>query len=115
MIDRMIPHSGAGRIYLTDLTGDNVAVDERTLNVAFVDLDHVVIVDSNARPVSTKWDTTHAHDKIECNGCFAYVPADLCAHHLSDLNVFAVCQVKLSKLIHSNCSRSFLSAFAAPN
>lgn len=106
------------RIYLTDLTGDNIVVDEQTLNVAFIDLDNVVVVDSNpqyhhlpATETLLKWDTIHVHEKIECDGCFAYVPNDMCSHHLSDLNIFAVCQVKMlpntTQQLHHYKKKSF--------
>lgn len=79
------------RIYLTDATPDNIVVDATTLNVTFVDLDNVFLVDSETLDHNRK---THRHEKIQCDGmCFAYVPDDLCSYHLSDINLFAICQV----------------------
>jgi hypothetical protein len=45
--------------------------------------------------LATGWKTSHVHEKIECKGCFAYVPEEICQHHISDLNVFSVCQVSV--------------------
>lgn len=82
------------------MTGDNIVVDEQTFNVSFIDLDNIVIVDSKQQhhSATSMWHKIHVHEKIECNGCFAYVPSDLCAHHLSDLNVYAVCQVIIKNI-----------------
>lgn len=79
-------------IYLTDATPDNIVVDRETLQVAFVDLDSLQLVDSSAFPVESK---IHRHEKIDCDRCFAYVPDELCSHRLSDINLFSVCQVIL--------------------
>lgn len=91
------------RFYLTDGTPDNIVVNKETLQPVFIDLDDLIIVDSKAyacaesndtmveEPIT--WRQIHRHEKIECNGCFAYVPDELCAHHLSDINLFAICQV----------------------
>lgn len=85
------------RIYLTDASPDNIVVSKETLKISFIDLDNVIVVDSTAYNGSSHapepWKTTHKHEKIDCDGCFAYVPEELCSHHLSDINIFAVCQV----------------------
>lgn len=85
------------RIYFTDATPDNIVVDRKSLKIAFVDLDNLLIVDSLAyssgMQARKEWTAIHKHEKIECNGCFAYVPEELCAHHISDINLFATCQV----------------------
>lgn len=79
------------RIYLTDATPDNIVVDATTFAVTFVDLDNAFVVDSTTL---TNNETTHRHEKIDCTGmCFAYVPDELCSYHLSDINLFAICQV----------------------
>lgn len=97
------------RIYLTDLTGDNIVVDEHTLNVAFIDLDNIIIVDSQPIDPLFGWNETHAHEQIECNGCFAYVPAEICGHHLSDLNIYSVCQVR--KPTKKKLLQNFVTSF----
>lgn len=89
------------RIYLTDLTPDNIVVNAHTLRTIFVDLDNSLIVDSTvdaetSRSPPSDWHQIHRHEQIECNGCFAYVPEEICSHHLSDLNMFSVCQVSFS-------------------
>lgn len=76
------------------------------MQISFIDLDNVLIVDSTAydnytasdRP--STWNSIHRQEKIACDGvCFAYVPKDLCSHHLSDMNLFAVCQVNIFSVL----------------
>lgn len=89
------------RIYLTDATPDNIVVDTSSFDITFVDLDSIFVVDSETIMNKQK---IHRHEKIDCEGnCFAYVPEDLCSHHLSDINLFAVCQVVVL-LMHLNLS-----------
>lgn len=86
-------------MYLTDATPDNIVVDATTFDVAFVDLDNVFMVDSS---IQTNNQLTHRHEKIDCDGiCFAYVPEELCSYHLSDINLFAVCQVVLESILEN--------------
>lgn len=81
------------RIYLTDATKDNIAVDEDTLAVTFIDLDDVIIQQvslvpkKNAIPV-------HRHEKLDCDNCFAYSTKDICGSPKSDINIFTICQVR---------------------
>lgn len=100
------------RIYLTDATPDNIVVDESTLAIAYIDLDNVLMVDSSAYNDSSSkkplhWDQIHRHEIIDCDNCFSYVPDELCAHHLSDINLFATCQL-LIKASHSSEQRGLL-------
>lgn len=68
-------------------------VNSNSHEVTFVDLDSVFVVDSEAITDGH----IHRHEKIDCEGsCFAYVPQELCSHHLSDINLFAICQVRES-------------------
>lgn len=77
---------------MTDATADNIVVDEQTLQIAFVDLDTMVIADSQA---VTNSNAVHCHEQIDCgDGCFAFSSNAICSHHLSDINLFAVCQVR---------------------
>lgn len=79
-------------IYLMDATADNIVVDAETLQITFVDLDTMVIADSQAVANSN---AVHCHEQIDCDdGCFAYSPNAICSHHLSDINLYAVCQVR---------------------
>lgn len=81
---------------MTDATPDNIVVDATTFDVTFVDLDDVFVVDSKR---FTNNQVVHRHEKIACDGmCFAYVPEELCSHHLSDINLFAICQVVFKDL-----------------
>lgn len=91
LLSRTVLPSLKNRIYLTDATPDNIVVDATTFDVTFVDLDNVFLVDAESL---TNDRTTHRHEKIDCDGmCFAYVPEELCSYHLSDINLFAICQV----------------------
>lgn len=90
------------RIYLTDLTFDNVVVNENLTKVSFIDLDNVIIIDT--RNVEKK---THIHQKIDCDGCFVYSPKEICEHEKSDLNIFAACQL-LNEDLFGDISKGFL-------
>lgn len=76
-------------------------VNEATLKIAYVDLDNVFVVDSmvynrsdDRQPAISTWNQIHRHDMIDdCDNCFSYVPDELCSHHISDINIFAACQV----------------------
>lgn len=83
------PHDFHYRIYLTDCTPDNIVVDTSTLRISFVDLDSLFIVNSEL----IKSNQINRHERIDCEQCFAFVPEELCAFHLSDINIFSVCQV----------------------
>lgn len=103
------------RVYLTDLTLDNVVYDEKTGNVTFIDLDSVVIVDGDynrtaARMVEEppdRWWAIHKYEKIPCKGCFAYTKHDLCSHYQSDINMFSVCQL-LNEDLYGDQTKGFL-------
>lgn len=79
-------------IYWTDATPDNIVVDKSSLQISFADLDNLHIVDSRKAIHSDK---IHRYERIPCDRCFAYVPVELCSHHLSDMNLFTVCQVSV--------------------
>lgn len=98
------------RIYLTDATKDNIAVDEETLQVSFIDLDDVIIqhVDNNRNKIiiregeegeetETEGSADHRHRKMECDNCFAFSSLDICAAPKSDINIFTICQVREKK------------------
>ncbi|XP_063229062.1 divergent protein kinase domain 2A-like isoform X2 [Bacillus rossius redtenbacheri] len=81
------------RFYLTDVSPDNIAVDPAGV-VRFVDLENVVVLDKAAgvNGELKMWDRRHTSEHIECEGCFAFSVQDLCSHHVSDHNFYAVCQ-----------------------
>lgn len=80
------------RIYMTDATKDNIAVDEKTLAVTFIDLDDVIIQQVDSFPDNNN--AVHRHQKLDCDNCFAYSTNDICGSPKSDLNVFTICQVR---------------------
>lgn len=89
------------RIYLTDATPDNIIIDPKTLKISFIDLDSVIIVDTSENPFSNvtnsveaaEWHKIDCYEEIECTNCFAYQPDKLYNHYISDMNVYAICQV----------------------
>lgn len=89
------------RIYLTDATKDNIAVDEETLLVTFIDLDDVIIQYQEEQEGNGAV-TNHKHQKMECENCFAFSSQDICAATQSDINIFTICQV--GRLVHPPCS-----------
>ncbi|XP_047005146.1 divergent protein kinase domain 2A [Schistocerca americana] len=85
------------RFYLTDVSPDNIAVDASG-SVYFIDLEDVIIVDRNIpdheKPVS--WTSQHVSELYECASCFTFSRSEICNHHISDHNLYAVCQHLLS-------------------
>lgn len=86
---------GGFRFYLTDATRDNIAVDEKTMAVTFIDLDDVIVQQTELFQNEAE---IHRHRKIECDNCFAYSTNAVCAAPTSDLNVFTICQLLLEDL-----------------
>lgn len=74
------------RIYVTDLTTRNVFYDAVKGRLQFIDLDSIFLVRSEAT------NTVHRYEYIDCPGCLAFVPDDLCSHDISDLNVYVTCR-----------------------
>lgn len=94
------------KIYLTDLTLDNIVYDSNLDLISFVDLDNIILIDSLTFS-GHKTKQTHVHEKIECNGCFAYSIEDICSCPVSDINVFAVCQL-LYEDLYEDRNKGFL-------
>lgn len=94
------------RIYLTDLTLDNIVYNPARDAISFVDLDNIILIDSLFFS-HLKSNEMHIHEKFECNGCFAYSIDDICNYSTSDINVFAVCQL-LYEDLYEDQSKGFL-------
>lgn len=77
------------RLYITDMTADNIVYNTQQEQLYFVDLDSLFIADS----ASYSTEHIHRHEYIECEDCFAYTPEDLCSQSLSDVNLFLACQL----------------------
>lgn len=92
-------------IYLTDLTLDNVVVKDDLTEISFIDLDNIILshTNENLSIVNQK----HIHEKIECHGCFAYSMQDICQYSISDINIFAGCQL-LNEDLYEDTSKGFL-------
>ncbi len=95
-------------LYLTDWSPDNFAVDDRGL-VSLIDAEHVIMVNKTqvASVKAPGWDVQHqSGPPFECNNVkdqakcpFSFYTQDLCTHQVSDLNVYGVCHVILSRLL----------------
>lgn len=97
------------RFYLTDINPDNIAVktlpgSSGAFQVSFVDIDNVIILDSQNKRLQNRY---HIHSRIDCDGCFAYVQEDLCSYQHSDINQFAICQL-LYENLNGNREGGFL-------
>lgn len=89
------------RFYLTDINPDNIAVQAQpsgSFQVSFIDLDNVIILDSQSNQLDSRSKARHIHSRIDCDGCFAYVQEDLCSYQRSDINQFAICQLLYENL-----------------
>lgn len=86
------------RLYVTDATRDNIAVEDGTLAVTFIDLDDVII--QHYQGSSIVRDTNaHRHQRAtSCENCFSFSTDFICAAEVSDINVFTICQVRLVSL-----------------
>ncbi|XP_011698510.1 PREDICTED: deleted in autism protein 1 homolog isoform X1 [Wasmannia auropunctata] len=84
--------------YLTDISADNIAIDHE--NVAkFIDLENIIIVDKNISQEDEpkEWQKIHKNTMhFDCPDCFAFSAEDICNHHLSDHNYYAICQLLLN-------------------
>ncbi|XP_012530436.1 divergent protein kinase domain 2A isoform X2 [Monomorium pharaonis] len=82
--------------YLTDISADNIAVDHE--NVAkFIDLENIIIVDKDISQEDKlkEWQKIHNNMMhLDCPNCFAFSAEDICNHHLSDHNYYAICQTE---------------------
>ncbi|XP_054737035.1 uncharacterized protein LOC129243768 isoform X2 [Anastrepha obliqua] len=76
------------RIYITDLTADNLVYNVKRDKLYFIDLNTAYIVD--AKSVINTEAVDH-HELIECNDCFAFIPDRLCQNSISDLNLLESC------------------------
>lgn len=66
----------------------------------------------NGQSKPSTWNQIYKHETIECDDCFSYIPDELCAHHLSDINLFATCQV-FTKDAHSHGQNGLLHSIPA--
>lgn len=94
------------RMYITDLTADNLIYNEESDKLFFIDLNTAFIVDSK--------DTIHKdgidqHENIECDDCFAFVPDRLCSYGISDVNLLESCL-----FLRENLKRDRTSGFLKP-
>lgn len=77
------------RLYITDLTADNIVYDSVHKKLYYIDLDTIFIVDSTKVKYKS---LIHKHDYIECPGCFAYSADDIASYNISDINIYSTCQ-----------------------
>lgn len=92
------------RLYITDLTADNIVYNRIKKKLYFIDLDTIYIVDSR----ETKYKSLiHKHRYIECSGCFAYSADDIASYNISDINIYSSCQF-LREDLYKDQSKGFL-------
>ncbi|XP_025271210.1 deleted in autism protein 1 homolog isoform X2 [Camponotus floridanus] len=86
--------------YVTDVSADNIAVDYN--NVAkFIDLENIIVVDKNIsqKDIPEEWHELQKNMMhFDCSNCFAFSAEDICNHHLSDHNYYAICQIQQVKI-----------------
>lgn len=96
--------------YLTDVSADNIAVDYK--NVAkFIDLENVIVVDKNIsrEDIPKEWHKLQKNTmQLDCPNCFAFSAKDICNHHLSDHNYYAICQLLLDSTNENLFPHGFL-------
>ncbi|XP_045601998.1 divergent protein kinase domain 2A [Procambarus clarkii] len=83
---------GDVRLYLTDVSLDNFAVDSNG-KVKIIDAENIVMVDPSIPGLDP---TEHVNDGFGCRDCLSFSYEDLCGHTSSDHNFFAVCKGMLS-------------------
>ncbi|KAF5280943.1 hypothetical protein FQA39_LY17923 [Lamprigera yunnana] len=76
------------RFYLTDVSPDNIAVDEN-LKVTFVDLENVIVAERNSE--------LKVHHSQNFGDDFAFLESEICRSYISDHNYFSICKLLLSK------------------
>ncbi|GJQ86582.1 hypothetical protein Trydic_g7818 [Trypoxylus dichotomus] len=79
------------RFYLTDISADNIAVDD-ALKLTFIDLENMVVFHD-----STDTKIRHKSQVIHDSDGFAYSQEDLCRHSVSDHNYYGICKLLLSR------------------
>lgn len=97
------------RIYITDLTADNLIYNEERDKLYFIDLNTAFIVDSRSTIYK---DGIDQHENIECDDCFAFVPDRLCMYGISDLNLLESC-LFLHEDLKSDRTKGFLKPIPA--
>lgn len=85
------------RLYLTDVSLDNFAVDAEG-KVKIIDAENIVMVDPSVLNLET---TEHVNEGIGCTDCLSFSYEDLCGHTSADHNFFAVCKGMLSSTSYS--------------
>jgi hypothetical protein len=87
-------------LYLTDISPENFAVDEKTNMVKVVDLENIVVVDKEILIKSKAKNANQllVSESVPCEEggnadqlCFGYLTDDLCERPLSDHNYYAIC------------------------
>uniref|UniRef100_A0A1B0BVK2 Histone H2A/H2B/H3 domain-containing protein n=1 Tax=Glossina palpalis gambiensis TaxID=67801 RepID=A0A1B0BVK2_9MUSC len=73
------------RLYITDLTADNIVYNVAKSKLYLIDLDTILIVDSSKAEYNN---SVHRYEYEICEGCFSYEPLDICNYNISDVNIF---------------------------
>lgn len=69
----------------------------------FVDLENIIVLDKNVDVVDRpeEWMKNHTSEAIHCSNCFAFSSENICQHHLSDHNHYAMCKFIQESILHS--------------
>lgn len=96
--------------YLTDVSADNIAVDYKNI-AKFIDLENIIVVDKNIpqEDIPKGWYKLQRNMMhLDCSNCFAFSAEDICNHHLSDHNYYAICQLLLDSTNENSFPNGFL-------
>uniref|UniRef100_A0A0A1WJ15 UPF0672 protein C3orf58 homolog n=1 Tax=Zeugodacus cucurbitae TaxID=28588 RepID=A0A0A1WJ15_ZEUCU len=77
------------RMYITDITADNLIYNVERDKLYFIDLNTAYIVHAGS---TTNSDDIDQHENIACDDCFAFVPIRLCTYGISDMNLLESCR-----------------------
>lgn len=79
------------RLYLTDISPDNIVVNMDNLKVKFVDLEHGILKKKNSVDISHHY-SNHVYDED-----YAFSVIEICNKDVSDHNIYSVCHLLLSR------------------
>ncbi|KAF7285026.1 hypothetical protein GWI33_012338 [Rhynchophorus ferrugineus] len=79
------------RLYLTDISLDNVVVDKNTFLISFIDLEHVVL-----KRKMFMWRSVHHTEHLHTED-YAFSVSEICSEDISDHNIYSICRLILSK------------------
>lgn len=88
---------------MIDANFDNIVVNLSTYKITIIDLDDIIVLNKN----NFNHNDIHKYNLIPCNGCFAFVPEEICGNYISDINIFLGCQI-LRQNLYGDKENGFL-------